>query len=556
MMASSTNRRKLHIDLETFSSVNIKEVGAYAYAASKDFEILLIAYKFDEDSEVKQIDLANVNPDKVPEEFIEALLNNDIIKIAHNATFERVCLSRYLRDLCYIDGFLDPNGWTCTANRASELGIPRSLADVGRELGLAQEEAKMAAAGKALIRYFCVPCKPTKVNGGRTRNYPWHDIEKWETFKKYNRQDVVAESTIEDKENEYPASTENEHRVFVIDQLINDTGVAVDMDFVDIILEHSAKRTAKLVSRAQEITKLDNPNSLEQVKGWLARKGMPVESLSADSLDTLIDKASDPEIKEFLSIRKELGKTSVSKYEAMKRAAIYDEKTQTYRVHGMLQYYGAVRTGRWAGRIVQLQNLPKNKYEDLDVARDMVMAKRFDYIELCYGNVMDVLSQLIRTAFIPAKGKTFVVADYNAIEARVIAWFANEKWKIEMFERGGKVYEETASRMFGIPVSEIKHDSPERAKGKVAELAGGYGGGLGAYKRMGADNYGWSDEEINKLVKQWRQANSEIVALWDTINEAALKALKTPGIVAPVLEDPNSVSLRTHCSYNYQVVER
>lgn len=530
--------KRLFLDLETYSDVDLGECGVYAYSASKNFEILLCTYCID-DADPVCIDLAQ--GEELSEEFKKLLLDKNVIKVAHNATFERVCLSRYLLGL---GKYLDPYHWECTANRAAELGMPRSLAGAGEALGLAPEEAKMASTGKALIRYFCVPCRPTKTNNGRTRNLPHHDIEKWNLFKEYNIRDVTSERVIYKKECGYEATRESEHRLYELDQRINDEGVAIDIHLVDNVIEYSDKYKAELTKRQMVLTGLDNPNSLEQLKEWLTRRGIATETVTKDNLDSLIKEAQDKklyDVVEVLEIRRETGKTSVAKYEAMKRAAIWDEETQSWRVHGMLMFYGAMRTGRWAGRIVQLQNLPKNKYETLDLARQLVLEKDFEYLELLYGNVMDVFSQLIRTAFIPTKGNRFVVADYNAVEARIVAWLADEQWKVDMFKRGGKVYEETASRMFHIPVDQIGHDSIERAKGKVAELAGGYGGGVAAYKAMGADKFGWSDSEIQSLVYQWRDANQSIVRYWKTIESRAVEAYKNPGVITLL---PHSVKFR------------
>jgi len=541
MTGETSNLKRCFIDIETYSDVDLGECGVYAYCASPAFEIMLNGYCID-DGEFTQNDL--MQGGVISDEFIKMLMDPNVIKVAHNATFERVCFSEYLRRKGIIKGYLDPYHWECTANRAAELGMPRSLAGAGEALGLPPEEAKMASVGKQLIRYFCMPCKPTKANKGRTRNLPHHDIEKWNLFKEYHKRDVTSERIIYTKECGYESTRESEHRLYELDQRINDAGVAIDMKLVDNILEYSDKYKAQLTLRQMEITHLENPNSLEQLKNWLYSREIYVDSITKDNLDEIITKATEEkkyDVVEVLEIRRETGKTSVAKYEAMKRAAVWDEETQSYRVHGMLMFYGAMRTGRWAGRIVQLQNLPKNKYSTLDFARELVLKKDFEYLELCYGNVMDVFSQLIRTAFIPTKGNRFVVADYNAIEARVVAWLADEKWKVDMFQRGGKVYEETASRMFHVPVDQIGHDSIERAKGKVAELAGGYGGGVAAYKAMGADKFGWTDSEIQKLVYQWREANQSIVQYWRSIESKAVEAYKNPGVVTKL---PHKVAFR------------
>jgi len=525
-------KKRLHIDIETYGEVDLGECGVYAYANHPSFEILLIGYAYDDDS-VQQIDLAQ--GEEPAEQFFHDLMNPEIAKVAHNATFERVCLSAYYRKRGLLKSdYIDAGtNWNCTSVRAAELGMPRSLKDVGDVLHLSEENYKLST-GKLLINYFCKPCKPTKINGQRTRNYYFHDVERWEAFKRYNIRDVVAEREIDKIELSYESTRESEHEMYVLDQRINDQGVAVDMVLIDQIINYVNTYTEGLLNRAKEITELDNPNSLIQVKSWLAKKGVMVNSLDKEALEELLQVASDKEVREYLTIRKEIGKTSVAKYEAMKRAAIYDKKTDTWRVHGMLMFYGAMRTGRWAGRIVQVQNLPKNSINDLALAREWARNGEWGLLEMGYENIMDVFSQLIRTALIPARGNKFVVSDYNAIEARVIAWFADENWKLDVFRRGGKIYEETASRMFKVPIESITHDSPERAKGKVAELAGGYGGGVEAYKRFGAERFGLDDKEIQRLVKSWRDSNKNIVELWDITENAMREAIEKPGAITKV----------------------
>lgn len=528
MAGAASKPKRLHLDLETYGSVDLTACGVYAYTASEDFDILLLGYRFDEEP-VKQVDLAQ--GEELPDEIVDSLLDPGIAKLAHNATFERVCLSCYLnRSKTINTKFLDPKNWHCTAVRAAELGMPRSLDAVGKALHLSEDNAKLST-GKLLINYFCKPCKPTRANNYRTRNLPQHDQERWNLFKEYNVRDVVAESEIDKLESQYESTRATEQELYELDQRINDGGVAVDMPLIDSILNFMNEHTVNLLDQAKELTRLENPNSLPQVRKWLEGKGVPFASLDKASLQIMGETTNDPEVSKYIKIRQELGKTSCAKYDAMKRAAVWDEESQTWRVHGMLMFYGAMRTGRWAGRIVQLQNLPRNSFKDLELARELARKGDFETLDICYPNMMDVLSQLVRTAFIPAEGNQFVVADYNAIEARVIAWFAGEQWKLDVFDKGGKIYEEAASRMFKIPVDQIGHDSPERAKGKIAELAGGYGGGVEAYKRMGADKAGLTDEEIQSLVYGWRDANKEICALWGKAEEAMRGAIESPGVV-------------------------
>lgn len=531
---TSLSKAHLHIDIETYCELDLPKVGIYAYAAHESFEILLLAYKVG-DGAVEVIDFAQ--GEEIPNELITMILDDEQIKMAHNATFERVCLSAYFRKKELIKTkYLSPRNWRCTAVRATVLGMPRSLETVGEVLGLPQEKAKLST-GKQLINYFCKPCKATRTNNFRTRNLPHHDLERWNLFKEYNAQDVVAEYEIDRIENTYTPTTDKEFEIWELDQRINDEGVAVDMVLVDSILDYTNDYTAKLLWRAKEITGLANPNSLPQAKRWLASRGISVDSLTKDDVKELRGTITDESALEYLEIRSELGKTSVAKFDAMKRAAVWDEDTKTYRIHGMLMFYGAMRTGRWAGRIVQLQNLPQNKYSDLDTMHKLVRNREWDWVDLMYPNNMEVASQLIRTALVPEEGNVFLVADYSAIEARIIAWLVNEKWKMEVFEGHGKIYEATAARMFGIPIETITHGSVERAKGKIAELAGGYGGGVAAYEAMGAASYGWDTKEIQILVNTWREANSEIVNYWYKSEDAVKGAIESPGLVTRLDHD-------------------
>lgn len=526
MQMAKTGNRELHIDLETYSELDIREVGAYKYVNHESFEILLLAYAFDNEP-VSIIDLAQ--GEEIPSSVLKALFDYSITKVAHNANFERTCLSKVI-------GLMVPSQWRCTAVRASTLGLPRSLADVGKVLGLAEDQQKMKI-GKSLIAYFCKPCKPTIKNHGRTRNLPHHDLDKWDLFKQYCCQDVVTERAIDKKMDAYPSTTRRELELWQLDQTINDYGVKVEQELVNNILDFYAIYTDRLLTRAREITKLDNPGSTSQIKSYLLSKGIEVESIDKDHVKALISDLKSGDIKtpykdeilEFLSIRKELGKTSVSKYDAMKRSLCSDG-----RIRGMLQFYGANRTGRWAGRIVQLHNLPKNKLADLDYARDLVIHNDMDLIEMLFGSPLDIFSQLIRTSFIAHPRKTFVVADYSAIEARVISWLANETWRQEVFAKNGDIYCASASQMFKVPVEKHGVNGHLRAKGKIAELALGYQGAKGALLAMGAEEMGLSEAELDDLVVSWRNANPHIVELWNKTERAAMAAVEAPGTIQHV----------------------
>lgn len=503
----------LHIDIETYSNVDLIECGVYRYCDDPSFEILIIGYAYN-DEDVEIIDIAQGQ--KIPDNFISDLTNSDVIKVAHNANFERTCLSRYLGLT------LQPEQWLCTAIWASRLGLPRSLKDVGAALGLADDEVKLKT-GKALISYFSKPCKATKANGGRTRNMPTDDIDKWALYLEYNKQDVVAERAIMHKLEVYGDTTVEEHSLWCLDQKINDYGVLVDKELIDGILTYSDQYRFNLLARAKEISGLDNPQSISQAKKWLMRKGLNLASLTKDIVIELVKTVEDPEVLEFLKIRQELGKTSVTKYEAMARSVCSDG-----RIKGMLQFYGASRTGRWAGRIVQLQNLPQNKITDIHFARNLVKCGDFDVAELCYSSMMNLFSQLIRTALIPGDSNVFVVADYSAIEARVIAWLAGEKWVQEVFATHGKIYEATASQMFHVPIEKVTHGSDLRKKGKIAQLACGYGGSVGALKAM--DSKGDIPEnEMQGLIDAWRKANPHIVQFWWDCEGWMKSAILNPG---------------------------
>ena len=498
--------RILEADIESFSDVDLVKCGVYAYADSPAFEILLFAYSFD-GGETQIIDLAQ--GEKFPAEVEEAIFDVSVTKTAYNANFERTCLSKHF------GRYIPPESWHCSAVQAAMLALPRSLEDVGRVLGLDEQKMK---EGKELIRYFCVPCKPTKANGGRTRNLPCHAPEKWELFKTYCKRDVDVEKSIRRKLHNFPIP-EGEMELYRLDQRINDRGVLVDMGLVEQAIACERLHKEVVTKRAYELTGLENPNSVVQLKGWLGDKGMEAESLSKKAVAEMIAE-TDGEVEELLRLRLMLAKTSVKKYEAIERSACSDG-----RVHGMLMFYGANRSGRWSGKNVQLHNLPKNYLPDLELARELVKQGRFEDIELLYDSTPNVLSELIRTAFIPKPGCRFVVADFSAIEARVMGWLSGEEWVLDVFRGDGKLYEMTASRMFGIPMSEIGKGSSERAKGKVASLACQYGGSSGALVSMGALDMGLTEEELPPLVAAWRKANPHMVQFWWDVDAAAVKAV-------------------------------
>ena len=498
--------RILEMDIETFSDVDLIKCGVYAYADSPAFEVLLFAYSFD-GGETRVIDLAQ--GEELPGEVAEAVFDGSVVKTAFNANFERTCLSKYF------GRYLPPDSWHCSAVQAAVLALPRSLEDVGAVLGL--DERKMKE-GRELIRYFCVPCKPTKANGGRRRNLPCHAPEKWEVFKSYCMRDVDVEKAIRRKLHKFPIP-EGEMELYRLDQRINDRGVLVDMGLVRqaVVCERLHKEV--VTRRAYELTGLENPNSVAQLKGWLGENGVEAESLSKKAVAELIGE-SDGEVEELLRLRLLMAKTSVKKYEAMERSVCSDG-----RVHGLLQFYGANRTGRWAGRLVQVQNLPQNHIEDLELARRLVREGRFEDVEMLYDSTPNVLSELIRTAFVPEPGCRFVVADFSAIEARVLAWLAGERWRLEVFSSHGKIYEASASAMFHVPIEEVTKGSTLRQKGKIAELGLGYGGAAGALVSMGALDMGLSEDDLPPLVAAWRRANPHITQFWWDVDKAAVEAV-------------------------------
>ena len=500
----------LGIDIETYSSEDISTCGVYKYVEADDFTILLFAYAVN-DGPVQLVDLAS--GEKLPERVFEALSDKSVLKTAFNAAFERTCIGRYYGI------HLAPEQWECTMVRCAMLGLPLSLAQAGKVLNL--EDQKMTE-GKALIKYFSCPCKPTKTNGGRSRNLPEHAPDKWATFKRYCIRDVEVEQAIRRKTLGFkiPAF---EHELYVVDQRINDRGVLLDMDFVFKAVQMDTVYKGRLNAEAAELTGLDNPNSVMQLRSWLeAQTGSTVATLTKKDIPELLEGTDDTIVRRLLSIRQEMAKTSTKKYEAMKKAACADN-----RVRGLLQFYGANRTGRWAGRLVQVQNLPQNHIKDLDLARNLVKQGDLDMLEMMYGNVPDTLSQLIRTAFIAKKDHIFMVCDFSAIEARVIAWLAGEQWRLEVFRTHGKIYEASASMMFHVPVEDITKTDPRRQKGKIAELALGYQGGVGAMKTMGGEKMGLSEDEMTEIVNHWRKANPAIVKLWTDVENCAKATIES-----------------------------
>lgn len=503
--------RSLEIDIETYSSINLQKSGVYRYVGADDFEILLFGYSVD-GGEVMVVDLAI--GEKIPQIILDALTDEKVTKWAFNAQFERVCLSRYLGHPC--GEYLNPSAWKCSMVWSAYMGLPLSLVGVGAVLGL---EKQKLTEGKDLIRYFCVPCTPTKINGGRTRNLPGDDEEKWQSFKDYNKRDVETEIEIQKRLSKFPVPDEIWHE-YHLDQEINDRGIKVDMDFVKQAIAMDEMSRTKLMNQMQEITELDNPNSVQQMKDWLADNGLETDTLGKKAVAELLKEAPE-HLAEVLKLRQQLAKSSVKKYTAMENAVCADS-----RVRGMFQFYGANRTGRFAGRLVQLQNLPQNHMLDLKEARGIVKSGNSEALEMLYEDIPDTLSQLIRTAFVPKKGYKFIVADFSAIEARVLSWLAGEDWRSEVFASGGDIYCASASQMFNVPVEKRGVNGHLRQKGKIAELALGYGGSVGALKAMGALEMGLEEEELKPLVNAWRQANPYIVKFWWDVDRAAKKCIK------------------------------
>ena len=521
--------KAISIDIETYSSVDLTKSGVYRYAEAPDFEILLFGYSVDS-GEVHVISLAD--GESVPTDILDALTDDNVQKWAFNANFERVCLSRYLSDMgISLDPFADnhhsaevlglarylnPESWRCVMVWSAYMGLPLSLEGVGAVLGL---EKQKLFEGKELIRFFCSPCKPTAANGQRTRNLPEHAPDKWDAFIAYNRRDVEAELSIQERLGKFPVP-DNVWSEYAQDQEINDRGVALDMTLVRNAIKADTRSRTKLTRLMKELTELDNPNSVQQMKQWLADNGMETDTLGKKAVVELLKDAPKP-LGRVLSLRQQLAKSSVKKYQTMKSAVCADG-----RARGMFQFYGANRTGRWAGRLIQMQNLPQNHLTDLEQVRGLIHNGDFAALELLYDNIPDVLSQLIRTAFVPKDGRKLIVADFSAIEARVIAWLAGERWRNEVFSSHGKIYEASASQMFNVPIEEVTKGSPLRQKGKIAELALGYGGSVGALKAMGALDMGLTEDELQPLVSAWRSANPNIVRFWWDVDRAAMTAVR------------------------------
>lgn len=505
------NLKSISWDLETYSSVDLTKCGVYRYCESEDFEILLAAYSIDGGA-VQVTDLAC--GEKLPQEILDALEDETVEKWSFNSQFERICLSRLLG---YPAGdYLAPASWRCSMVWASTLGLPRSLESVGAVLGL---EKQKLTEGKDLIRYFCVPCRPTKANGGRTRNLPEHDPEKWERFKAYNLRDVETEMQIQERLSRFPVP-DFIWEEYQLDQEINDRGIGVDMELVRQAIAMDARSREWLTASMQELTELENPNSVQQMKQWLADHGLETDTLGKTAVAELVKTAPEP-LREVLSLRQQLAKNSVKKYTAMENAVCADS-----RAHGMFVFYGANRTGRFSGRLIQLQNLYKNTMPDLAQARALVRSGNYEALSMLYEDIPDTLSQLIRTAFVPQDGRKLIVADFSAIEARVLAWLAGEKWVLEVFEKGGDIYCETAARMFHCRVEKHGENAELRQKGKQATLSCGYGGSVGALKAMGALEAGMTEEELQPLVDSWRAANPNIVRFWWDVDRAVKECVK------------------------------
>lgn len=517
----------ISIDIETYSGNDLNKCGVYKYVQHPDFDILLFGYAVD-GGEVHVVDLAA--GEEIPDEILTALSDEAVTKWAFNSNFERICLSEWLRrnypghfSSYSVEGdsvgkYLDPKGWKCSMIWSAYMGLPLSLAGVGAVLGVEEQKLK---EGKDLIRYFCVPCKPTKSNGGRTRNLPEHDSEKWEMFKFYNRRDVEVEQSIQKKLHNFTVP-DFVWEEFWLDQEINDRGILLDLTLVKnaIVLDEISKD--KLSDTMRDLTELENPNSVAQMKQWLSDQGVEAESLGKKDVAKMIaDEDIDEDVTEALRLRQQLAKSSVKKYQAMQTAVCNDG-----RARGMFQFYGANRSGRWAGRIIQLQNLPQNHMDDLEQARGLVRNGDYEALSMLYDSVPNVLSELIRTAFVAGEGNKFCVADFSAIEARVLSWLAGEQWRTDVFVNSGDIYCASASAMFGVPVEKHGQNAELRQKGKIAELALGYGGSVGALKSMGAIEMGLTEEELQPLVDSWRSANPNIVRFWWDVDRAVKKAVK------------------------------
>lgn len=516
---------KLSIDLECYSDVELKKCGVYKYVQSPNFEILLFGYSVDGEA-VRVVDLAQ--GEEIPNKIIDALTDETVTKWAFNSQFERICLSEYLRR-CYpqkfisysiqedtVGDYLSPVSWKCTMTWSAYMGLPLSLEGAGKVLGLSEQKLK---EGKDLIRYFCVPCKPTKVNGGRTRNLPEHDEEKWDAFVKYNIRDVEVELAIQRRLSKFPVP-DFVWDEFWLDQEINDRGIALDMAVVENAIAFDKCSKDKLTAKIKDVAGIENPNSVIQMKAWLSENGIETDSLDKKAVKELIG-STPAHIREVLEIRQKLAKSSVKKYQAMENAVCKD-----HRARGMFRFYGANRSGRWAGRMIQLQNLPQNHLPDLREARELVKTGNYEAMEFLYDDIPDTLSQLIRTAFVPREGMKFIVADFSAIEARVLSHLAKEEWRSEVFKNNGDIYCASASAMFGVPVEKHGVNAHLRQKGKIAELALGYGGSVGALTAMGALEMGLSEEELQPLVDSWRSANPNIVQFWWAVDRCVKKTIK------------------------------
>lgn len=503
--------KNLSIDLETYSDVDLPKCGVYKYAESPQFEILLFAYSVD-GGEVQAVDLAG--GEKIPPEILSAITDNIATKWAFNANFERVCLSKYL--VLPQGEYLSPDSWKCTMTWAAYLGLPLSLEGAGAVLGLEQQKLK---EGKDLIKYFCVPCLPTKANGGRTRNLPIHAPEKWSLFKSYNKRDVEVEMAIQSRLSKFPVP-EFVWKEYHLDQWINDRGIGLDMELVRNAIAFDERSRKTLTTAMQDLTSLENPNSVTQMKQWLSENGLETNTLGKKAVAELI-KSAPAELQQVLILRQQLAKSSVKKYTAMENAVCNDN-----RARGMFKFYGANRTGRWAGKNVQLQNLPQNHIPDLEQARELVKCGDYTALEMLYEDIPDTLSQLIRTAFVPQNNHKFIVADFSAIEARVLSWLSGEKWRSEVFRTGGDIYCASASQMFGVPVEKHGVNGHLRQKGKIAELALGYGGSVGALKAMGAIEMGLAEDELQPLVDSWRTANPNIVRFWWEVDRCVKETVK------------------------------
>ena len=514
--------KSLSIDIETYSSVNLAKAGVYRYVEAPDFEVLLFSYSVNGGA-VQVVDLAC--GEKIPTDILGALTDESVTKWAFNAGFERVCLSRYIG--LPTGEYIAPSSWRCSMVWAATMGLPLSLEGVGAVLGL---EKQKLTEGKELIKFFCQPCAPTKANRQRTRNYPYHAPEKWSAFKKYNARDVETEMSVQAKLAKFPVP-DSVWGEYHLDQEINDRGVALDMTLVQEAIAIDGRSRSELTAAMKKLTELDNPNSVQQMKQWLADNGLETDTLGKKAVAELL-KTAPPELAEVLTLRQQLAKSSVKKYQTMRNAVCADG-----RARGMFQFYGANRTGRWAGRLIQMQNLPQNHLDDLSEARGLVRTGDFDALKMLYEDVPDTLSQLIRTAFVPQENRKFIVADFSAIEARVIAWLAGEKWRQDVFAKGGDIYCASASQMFKVPVEKHGINGHLRQKGKIAELALGYGGSVGALKAMGALEMGLQEDELPALVSAWRQANPKIVQFWWAVDRAVMDvvtrktATKTHGIV-------------------------